>query len=200
MRKLRLIRILIVSLLWLTVVRLSAQPPAPPIIEQCAALLASDRPMPDGADAPIIRIVAPRDGEIIYGTEVAITVEIQNFAVELGTGHWHLWLNGQLRGMLYQTSGIVDLRPGSYQLCASLGDPNHMDLGMPDGITFTVQEPSAGTPVATLTVPREAAPVIDEPGGLTPVHLVLILGLGLVAIALGAWLGSRFPKRRSPKR
>ncbi len=177
---------------------LQAQTATPPVNEPCAALLASDRPIASGADAPTIRIVAPQTGNVIYGTEVAITVETRNFELALGSGHWHLWVNGTLRGMLYQASGVIELRPGTYQLCASLGDPNHMDLGMPDGVTFTVQEPAPGTVIPTLAVAREAAPVIDEPG-VTPLAVIGILSLGGLALVLGAWLGARFPKHRKPK-
>ncbi len=98
---------------------LQAQTVTPPVSEQCAALLASDRPIASGADASSIRIIAPRTGDIIYGTEVAITVETRNFDLALGSGHWHLWVNGTVRGMLYQASGVIELRPGTYQLCAT---------------------------------------------------------------------------------
>jgi hypothetical protein len=100
--------------------------------------------------------------------------------------------------MLYQASGVLDLAPGTYQLCASVGDANHMDIGMPDGITITVQQPAAGTPVPTLTVSRESAPIIPEPG-VSPVQIILIVGVGLLAAVGGWWLGARLPKRRKPR-
>lgn len=186
------------GLLMVTALPLHAQPATPSVIEQCAALLADDRPMPTGENAPTIRIVSPADGEVMYGRETAITVETQHFDLASGAGHWHLWVNGQLMGMLYQANGVIDLTPGTYQICASMGGTDHRDFGMPDGITITVQQPAAGTPVPTLAISRESAPVLSEPDA-SPVQIVLFIGLGLLAAFGGWWLGSRLPKRRQHK-
>jgi hypothetical protein len=175
-----------------------AQTAKPSIIDQCAGLLADDRSMPEGANAPSIRIVSPADNEVLYGNEIVITVETQHFDFDAGAGHWHLWVNGQLMGMLYQSSGVVDLAPGTYQICASMGGADHRDLGMPDGITVTVQQPAAGTPLPTLAVARESAPVLTEPG-ISLLQIILIGGLGVLAALGGWWLGARLPKRRQPK-
>lgn len=172
-----------------------AQTGMPSVIDQCAALLAADRPMPTGESAPSIRIVSPADNAVVYGSEIAITVETQHFDLASTAGHWHLWVNGQLRGMLYQESGVIDLTPGTYQVCASMGGTDHRDMGMPDGITITVQQPVAGTPIPTLEVLRENAPVLSEPDA-SPLPILLIAGLGLLAAFGGWWLGARLPKRR----
>jgi hypothetical protein len=168
------------------------------VIEQCAALLPKDRPIETGANAPTIRFVTPADGDVVFGGDVIVSVQTQNFDIESAAAHWHLWVNGRLMGMLYQSSGIIDLEPGTYQLCASMGDTNHMDLGMPAGITITVQQPAEGTAVPTLPITREEAPIIPEPES-SPMQIVLIVGLGLVAAVGGWWLGARLPKRGKPK-
>lgn len=165
----------------------------PPVIDQCATQLNADRPIPTGTDAPSIRITAPHDGEVIPSGEVLVTVETQNFAIETAAAHWHLWVNGRLVGMLYQSSGVIDLEPGTYTLCASMGTTEHMDIGMPDGITITVEQPAVGTVVPTLSISREDAPVVPEPES-SPLQLVLIVGLGLAAALGGWWLGARLPK------
>jgi hypothetical protein len=175
-----------------------AQTAALSVIEQCAALLPDDRPVETGADAPSIRFVTPTDGGMVYAGEVIVSVETENFDIESAAAHWHLWVNGRLMGMLYQASGVIDLEPGTYQLCASMGDTNHMDLGMPAGITITVQQPAAGTAIPTLAISREEAPIIPEPES-SPMQIVLIVGLGLVAAVGGWWLGTRLPKRGKPK-
>lgn len=189
-----LVLILTCALIVISTVPVVAQTTTPSIIDQCAALLPNDRPISSGAEAPSIRIIAPADGEVIYEGEIVVTVETQNFDIESAAAHWHLWVNGRLMGMLYQSSGVIDLAPGTYQLCASMGDTSHMDLGMPDGITITVQQPAAGTPIPTLAISREDAPIISEPDS-SPVHIVLIVGLGLAAAVGGWWLGSRLPMR-----
>jgi hypothetical protein len=171
-----------------------AQTDAPSIIDQCAAILPPDRPMPSGADAPSIRILSPDDGEVLYGGEVLISIETENFDLTSDARHWHLWVDGQLVGMVYQPVGIIDLTPGTHRICASLGNTDHADLGMPAGITVTVQQPAAGTPTPTLAIAREDAPVLPEPAP-SPIQMVLIVGLGLLAAVGGWWLGSRLPKK-----
>jgi hypothetical protein len=175
-----------------------AQGETPSVVEQCAALLPADRPIPSGADAPSIRIVAPREGDVIYGGEVAVSIETENFDLTAEARHWHLWIDGQLMGMVYQDVGIIDLTPGTHQLCVSMGNTDHADLGIPDGITITVQQETPGIPTPTLSITREEAPVLAEPGP-SPAQIVMIVGLGLLAAVGGWWFGSRLPKRQGNK-
>lgn len=190
--------ILLCSLLMVFASPIYAQTATPSIIDRCAGLLADDRSMPTGANAPSIRIISPADNEVVYGDQTVVTVETQHFDLAAGAGHWHLWVNGQLMGMLYQSSGVVDLAPGTYQICASMGGADHRDFGIPDGITITVRQPDAGTPIPTLAVSRDNAPILSEPA-VSPLQIILIGGLGLLAALGGWWLGARLPKRRHPK-
>lgn len=167
--------------------------PPPDIIAACSALLPPDRPMPSGPDAPRIRIVQPMS-DVVYGTVVTIVIETENFDVTSEGRHWHLWVNGALYGMVYQPTAIIDLEPGSYQICASLGNADHADLGVPAGLLLTVERPAAGTPTPTLPVTRARAAVLPEPG-LGPAQIALVVGLGALAAAGGWWLGARLPKR-----
>ncbi len=190
-------RILIFSILLLLLPMITAQAQSTPsIIDECAKLLAADRPMPIGADAPSVRIVEP-SGDVVYGSAVTIIIETENFDVTSDARHWHLWVNGQLQGMVYQPTAIIDLEPGTYQICASLGNADHADLGMPAGVELRVERASVGTPTPTLPVSREQAVVQAEPG-LGPGQIALVIGLGLVAAVGGWWLGSRMPKKRKP--
>ena len=193
-----LISIFSCALLLISLSTVNAQSATPSVIEQCAALLPDDRPIETGAGAPFIRFTTPTDGGVVYSGEVIVSVETQNFDIESAAAHWHLWVNGRLMGMLYQASGVIDLEPGTFQLCASMGDTNHMDLGMPAGITIMVQQPAAGTAIPTLAISREEAPIIPEPES-SPLQIVLIVGLGLVAAVGGWWLGARLSKRGKPK-
>ncbi|MBL8165822.1 MAG: hypothetical protein JNJ61_27810 [Anaerolineae bacterium] len=170
--------------------------PPPDIIAACSALLPDDRPMPSGPDAPSVRIVQPASG-VVYGTAVTIVIEAANFDVTSEGRHWHLWVNGTLHGMVYQPMAIIDLEPGTYQICASLGNNDHADLGVPAGILLTVERPAAGTPTPTLPVSREQAAVLPEPG-LGPVEIILVVALALLAAVGGWWLGARLPKRGKP--
>jgi hypothetical protein len=175
----------------------AAQTVDPSILEQCEKLLPPDRPTFSGTDAPSIRISAPADGSDIYGTSVTVSVDIQNFDVSASSGgHWHLWVNGQLQGMVYQKDVTLDLTPGENVLCATLGDTNHADIGTPAGIRITVHEAAAGTPTTPPSVPSSnAGRLIAEPG-ITPGQVILIVGVGLLAAVGGWWMGSRLPKRK----
>ncbi len=172
-----------------------AQEPSGSVLADCVKLLPADRPIPTGPDAPALRIIQPTT-EVVYGRTVTITVQASNFDIPAEGRHWHLWINGQLQGMVYQPTAVIDLEPGTYQICASLGNTDHADLGMPDGISLRVEAALAGTPTATLAVAREQAQVQPEPGiGLGQI-LVLAAG-GLLAAVGGWWLGSRLPKSKS---
>lgn len=190
-------RILILSILLLSLMTVQAQSTST-IVDECSKLLAADRPMPTGDDAPSVQIVQPAEA-VVYGSAVTITIETQNFDVTSDARHWHLWVNGQLQGMVYQPTAIIDLEPGTYQICASLGNADHADLGMPAGITLRVERAAAGTPTPTLPVAREQAVVQPEPG-LGPGQIALVIGLGLLAAVGGWWMGSRLPKKRKPQK
>lgn len=175
-----------------------AQEPSGSVLADCVRLLPADRPIPTGPDAPALRIIQPTT-DVVYGRTVTITIQSSNFDIPAEGRHWHLWINGQLQGMVYQPTAVIDLEPGTYQICASLGNTDHADLGMPDGISLRVETALAGTPTATLAVAREQAQVQPEPGiGLGQI-LVLVAG-GLLAAVGGWWLGSRLPKRKSMPR
>ena len=153
------------------------------IIAACAALLPPDRPL-----SLTLRLVQPVAG-IHYGTAVNVRIEATNFDVTTEGRHWHLWVNGQLQGMVYQPDAIIDLEPGTYTLCVSLGNTDHADIAMPDGVVITVERPLAGTPTAVLTVSREQAQIQPEPV-IEPAQLMLLIGGGLLA-AFGTRLGKR---------
>jgi len=143
-----------------------------------------------GGGAPAIHIVQPANDQTIYGENVEVGVATENFDFNNG-GHWHIWVDGQLAGMLYEGAALVHLAPGIHQICAILGDANHTNLGIPDGVTVTVAEADAGTPTQALTSPSAAAP---QPEGRST-NIALVIGAGVLAIVAGWWAGKRLPKR-----
>jgi len=126
---------------------------------------------------------------------VTIQIQTNNFDVTTDGQHWHLWVNGTLTGMVYQPTAIIDLAPGEYTLCASLGNSQHADIGMPDGIRLMVKPSQAGIPTATLAVDRSAAQVQPE-GQIGVGQIALLVGGGLLAAIGGWWFGNRMPKRK----
>lgn len=173
-----------------------AQTMPAPVTTSCEDLLPPDRPMFEGPNAPTIRFDSPSSGDV-FGSVVTISVGIENFDLTTTDArHWHLWVNGQLQGMVYQTSTIIDLVPGMYQLCASLGNTDHADIGEPAEAVITVYTAAAGTPTsAPAAPPQSVGELIAEPD-VTPGQIALIVGIGLVAAIGGWWLGSRLPKAK----
>lgn len=193
MRKLFFIFVVVALMSFPVLAQPTPTPSADQIAAECEKPLAADRPQPTGADAPTISIVQPVTESVIYGSAVSIRIETQNFDVTGEGRHWHLWVNGQLQGMVYQPDAIIDLKPGTYLICASLGNTDHADLGEPSGVMITVSEAAAGTPIPTLAVARDRAVVQAEPG-LGAAQIALVVGLGLIAAFGGWWLGARLPK------
>jgi hypothetical protein len=164
------------------------------LLDECVRLLPTNRPIPDGADAPSLRFVAPTSSQVI-GTAVLLTIETRNFDIPTEGRHWHLWVNGQLQGMVYQPDAIIDLEPGEYVICASLGNTDHADIGMPAGLRLTVQAAAPGA-APTLPVSREAAVVQAEPA--LGVGQIVLLVVGALAAAFGGWwMGARMGKRKT---
>jgi hypothetical protein len=183
MRRFRWLILSLCSLLLLPSLA-AAQTPTPnpnTVLADCVAALPPDRFNPTGPDAPRIRIVSPQNGAVFYGTDrfvsVEFTVELENFDIsnsspeDENARHWHLWLNNGVWGMLYQSTAVIDIPPGTWRICASMGDADHADIGMPDGIMISIVQQ---TPVAPTLLPRgnetdTPTPGLDEylPMGLT---------------------------------
>jgi len=195
----KLFKTLLITLLALvTALPAAAQPTSTPaaddgnVLADCTRLLAADRPIESGPTAPSVRIVQPTT-DVVYGSAVTIQIQTNNYDVNADGQHWHLWVNGQLNGMVYQPTAIIDLIPGTYTICASLGNSKHADIGMPDGIRLTVKPAQAGIPTATLAVDRAAAQVQPE-GQISSGQIALLVGGGLLAAVGGWWFGNRMPK------
>jgi hypothetical protein len=166
--------------------------PIPWVDGDCRSLVTSVQfPVPD---PPAVRIVAPQDGATLFGDSVTVRVETDNFSLAEGR-HWHVWVDGVLQGMIYEDAAQVTVPPGEHRICAILGDPEHMDIGVPAGVNVTMMTAGAGTPV-TAQETGIAAP-LPEQQTLSPVALVSIVVLG-VAAAFGGWfLGRRLPGRKT---
>jgi hypothetical protein len=166
----------------------SAQSETATLQDQCRALMIDPPPLSDPPES--VEIVIPRENQDIYGSTVNVRVVPSNFSLDAG-GHWHLWVDNDLAGMIYGDRAVIELEPGTYRLCAFVGDEEHIDLGIPDGIMVTVREALRGTPTAAPDVgavaptPRESANPL----------VIIVLG-GLAALG-GVVVGSRLGKRKN---
>ncbi len=193
-------------LLLLTVVIVQAQTPTPnpdTLMQDCTRNLSADRSIATGPDAPSIKIIAPATGTVIVSNEATLadvnfTVEVQNWNLpgyysEQEAPHWHLWLNDSVWGMFYQTDALSGVPYGTWRICASLGDANHVDVGMPDAILLTVKRQDSQT--ASITVQPTAAVQISPPTSAPEQPpILLIIVLGIFALIGGLMLGRRARK------
>jgi hypothetical protein len=192
----------------------TATPNPDTILEDCSSTLPADRPIPTGPDAPSIRIISPASGTIIQSDEakfadVTFTVEITNFDMpESGSAdegnHWHLWLNNSVWGMYVEPNGFNGIPYGKWRICASIGDADHVDIGMPDAIYLIVEKGADGQGTVTIaptpsiiaatltpTTTQSDSPPNSSTAPDPAIATTGIVILGIVAVGTGLWLGVR---------
>jgi len=165
------------------------------VVEHCQQLMTITTPVQTGANAPSIRIVEPTDSQVVYGEQLGVTVETENFDFSPTGQHWHIWVDGQLLQMVYGPTAVINIAPGTHEICAIMGTATHGDVGVPAGIRVTIAQPAAGTPTTTPPVAPEVAATYSqaEPGALSP---LLLVGLGLLAAVGGWWMGTRIGRKK----
>lgn len=167
------------------------------VVGNCQRLMNVAQPVAAGPDAPSIRIIEPADQGVVYGNQLAVTVETENFEFEPGGQHWHIWVDGQLMQMVYGPTAVINVAPGTHEICAIMSTAAHGDVGAPAGVQVIVVQPAAGTPTTTPAVAPEVAAVYSETElAESPLGLILIIGLGLLAAAGGWWIGTRLSGSR----
>lgn len=105
--------------------------------------------LPSGLPAPTIQLTASA-GE--KPGEIHAAVDLENFALgsapespELVHGHWHLFLNGELKGMYeHPEATVVVGDAGEYQVMATLTDSQHCSYGVDTMTTIIVEEGGPG--------------------------------------------------------
>ena len=105
---------------------------------------------------PSIGISSPNDDAFVAGTDVDISLSVQNFdvgAVGSGDGHIHYSLDGGGTVMKYDTNPIslTNLSYGEHTLTAELVDGNHASL-----------DPAVSTSVTFTTYKQQALPFLEE--------------------------------------
>lgn len=89
-----------------------------------------------------VRIVAPAAGaDIQHGSDVVVEIETDNFDLGTDGNHWHIFVDGQSRGMITGVDYdevIRGLEPGVHQLGAYLSNGAHEELAEGAMITITV--------------------------------------------------------------
>jgi len=143
-----------------------------------AALIA-----PAGAQpAPSIRIVAPRAGAAVSGSQMVVEVRVRNFyltpmsigkASRPGEGHWYVYVDGKFAGL--SADEVVSLpndtypalAAGKHRIRVALRNNDHTAvMGAVNEITVTIPKksamhyaPAAGQPGIKIMVPHDQTEV-----------------------------------------
>ncbi len=101
---------------------------------------------------PSIAITSPDDEAFIAGTDVDVTITVQNFDID-NDGHIHYSLDGGAVVMKYDTDPIslTNLPYGEHTLTAELVDPNHSPL-----------DPAVSTSISFTTYKEQTLPFVEE--------------------------------------
>jgi len=105
---------------------------------------------------PTVEVVAPLDGSLV-STPTHITVQASGLILAApgspvdGRGHWHVLLDGCLpAGTLVpdtprsihvgtgRPTAVIDLPPGTHELCVQISDGFHVAVNVHDTVTVTV--------------------------------------------------------------
>lgn len=105
-------------------------------------------------DGAVIRIVSPEDGASFEaGTDVRVVVEFDHFDLSDEGNHWHVYLDGQSRGMIMggMTDAVLrDLEPGQHELSAYMSVGKfHDELEDAAVASITILDPGAGSTSAS---------------------------------------------------
>ena len=92
----------------------------------------------------VIRIVSPADGaEIEVGSDIVVEVETENFELGEEGRHWHIFVDGQSRGMIMGhdfDEVLRGLEPGEHEIATTMSIDTHEELEEGDSITITIVE------------------------------------------------------------
>jgi hypothetical protein len=101
---------------------------------------------------PMIEILHPMEGALIYSDDIHLEVDIMNFTLNgsaiggnniAGEGHFHVYINGTLIGPYNETMiTLSDLPAGDHELAVHLvnNDHNHLYPEVMDVVHFTISD------------------------------------------------------------
>ncbi len=100
--------------------------------------------LPPGAAEPRINLTAMPGPE---AGMLHVMVDTENFvlgtdpvASDMPVGHWHLFVDGDLKGMYTAEEAMVMLSEGEHRIMATLSDPSHCDYDVQEMQTVMIEE------------------------------------------------------------
>ena len=132
------------------------------------------------ANGAAVKIVAPKDGEMLDRDNVIVRVETTNWPLGETGHHFHLYVNGAEQGMSQGNNPALqarDLQPGENMIEVVLSNELHQELDASDRITlhYNTSDP-AGTSVDASAGDQSTGVIITL--SLVVVSVLAILGVG----------------------
>lgn len=91
--------------------------------------------IPAEAKSPTLKIISPKDSELIKDSKVTVTVQPENFKivtvgspVKAGEGHFHIWLDSNKKVTTETTVTFENIVSGKHQIVAELVNSDHSSL------------------------------------------------------------------------
>ena len=113
---------------------------------------------PKPQSTPSIKIVLPKDGDLIKGSNVAVELKEENFEivaigqnVKEGEGHFHVWLGSEKRITTERLVTFENVISGKYAIVAELVKSDHSSLSSRVTATITVNVQSDFVPKVEAT-------------------------------------------------
>lgn len=92
----------------------------------------------------VVKIVSPQDEAVIaHETDLVVEIETENFELGVDGNHWHIFVDGESRGMITGVDYdevLRGLEPGLHEIGAFLSNGAHEELAEGATITITVVE------------------------------------------------------------
>ncbi|MBI2101983.1 hypothetical protein HYT53_05225 [Candidatus Woesearchaeota archaeon] len=122
---------------------------------------------------PSLKIVSPKDGELIKSSKVTVQVDAENFnivpvgePVKENEGHFHVWLDSEKKVTPDKTMTFENIVSGRHTIVAELVKSNHSSLSPRVAKTITINVESDYVPKAEAPQPgiREYTVEADDHG------------------------------------
>jgi len=157
-------------------------------------LVATLIPQAGAQSGPAIRIVAPRNGAHVSGSQMVVEVRVQDFtlnpmgigkAAKVGEGHWYVYVDGNLAGL--SADDVVSLPNDAYPTLAAGKHTIKVELRNNDHTPVAGAESSE----IAITVPAKSAMHYAPPSGKPGIKILVPHNRTAVSAYLIVWVKVR---------
>lgn len=124
-----------------------------PAMEITTTNIQEDGEINEAVKAPELKILAPKDSELIKNSKIAVELQADNFKivpigepVKKGEGHFHVWLDSDKRVTAESIVVFENIMSGKHTIVAELVKSDHSSLSPKIAKTITINVESNYTP------------------------------------------------------